>query len=134
MPGPAGRREEGSGKMTEHAQQHGAKGGSRDHAEPNYMGVFGTLFVLTVAEIGVTQVPIAKFAMISMLVVLAFVKAFLVAMYFMHLKFENRTLALIAATPIVLCIFLMFMLLPDADPAKVKRPAAAPAPASATHS
>jgi cytochrome c oxidase subunit IV len=34
-------------------------------------------------------------------------------MYFMHLKFERRTLAIIALTPVILCIMLMFMLLPD---------------------
>jgi hypothetical protein len=31
----------------------------------------------------------------------------------MHLKFERRTLLLIAVTPVLLCIFLMFMLVPD---------------------
>jgi hypothetical protein len=34
-------------------------------------------------------------------------------MYFMHLKFERRTLMLVAVTPVILCVFLMFMLVPE---------------------
>jgi hypothetical protein len=34
-------------------------------------------------------------------------------MYFMHLKFERTTLGLIAVTPLVLCVLLVFALLPD---------------------
>jgi cytochrome c oxidase subunit 4 len=96
-----------------------------DHEEPNYMGVFLALFILTVVEVGVVFLPLAKLAIGAMLVIVAFVKAILVAAYFMHLKFENRTLAVIAATPIILCIGLLFALLPDADPDKVTRPASA---------
>src|SRR5260221_194854 len=120
--------------MAEQAQQPQAHGTSHGHAEPNYMAVFVALAVLTVVEIALVRVPISKAAIISMLVLLAFTKAVLVAMYFMHLKFEKRTLALIAGTPIILCVMLLFALLPDANPAKVKRPAAVPAPAPATSS
>lgn len=116
--------------MTEQAQQAQAHG----HEEPNYMAVFIALAVLTVVEIAVVFMPLARFAIGAMLVILAFTKAVLVAMYFMHLKFEKRTLAVIAGTPILLCVMLMFALLPDSDPAKVKKPAAAPAPAPSTHS
>jgi len=102
-----------------------------DHPEPNYIGVFLALFVLTVVEVGIVFVPIHRFVIGGMLVMLAFAKAILVAAYFMHLKFENRTLALIAATPIVLCIGLMFALLPDAERGISQRPeSAATAPAS----
>ncbi|MBI3450017.1 MAG: cytochrome C oxidase subunit IV family protein [Acidobacteria bacterium] len=114
--------------------QHNAGGAAHaDHAEPNYMAVFVALAVLTVVEVVMVFMPISRLAIGAILVTLAFTKAILVAMYFMHLKFEKRTLAVIAATPIALCVFLMFMLLPDADPAKVKHPAAPPAPAAATH-
>jgi caa(3)-type oxidase subunit IV len=53
----------------------------------------------------------------SLLVILAVWKAALVAMYFMHLKFERRTLAMIAVVPFILCLFLILMLLPDIGPA-----------------
>jgi len=40
-------------------------------------------------------------------------KAALVAMFFMHLRFERVTLGVIAFTPLVICVFLVFMLTPD---------------------
>lgn len=83
------------------------------HAEPNYMGVFYWLAALTIIEVGVTFLPITKFGQGVLLVVLAFTKAALVALYFMHLKFERRTMLVVAATPVILCVFLMLMLLPD---------------------
>ena len=58
--------------------------------------------------------PIAKLLIATLLVGMALTKAILVAAYFMHLKFERRTLAVIAATPLALCVFLVLMLLPDA--------------------
>ncbi len=83
------------------------------HDEPNYMGVFYMLAVLTVVEIGIIYVPIAKLIIAFGLVILAVAKAALVGMYFMHLKFEKRTLGLIALTPMVICTLLIFALLPD---------------------
>jgi cytochrome c oxidase subunit IV len=83
------------------------------HAEPNYMAVFYWLAALTVIEVAVTFLPLTKIALGAILVVLAFTKAALVALYFMHLKFERRTLILIAVTPVILCVFLMFMLIPE---------------------
>lgn len=86
---------------------------SDDHKEPNYMGVFYALSVLTALEIGVIYLPIARLAIGLLLVSLALVKAMLVAMYFMHLKFEKTTLGIIALTPLILCTLLIFALLPD---------------------
>jgi caa(3)-type oxidase subunit IV len=61
-------------------------------------------------------VPIHRFAILALLVALAVAKAVLVALYFMHLKFERRTLAFIALSPFVLCLFLILMLMPDIYP------------------
>ena len=86
------------------------------HNEPNYMGVFRWLLALTLLELGVIYVPIHRMGILALLVVLAISKAALVALYFMHLKFERLTLALIALSPFVLCVFLILMLLPDIHP------------------
>jgi cytochrome c oxidase subunit IV len=83
------------------------------HAEPNYMGVFYWLAALTAIEVAVVYLPLTKLALGAILVVLAFTKAALVALYFMHLKFERRTMLLVAVTPVILCVFLMFMLIPE---------------------
>jgi cytochrome c oxidase subunit IV len=86
------------------------------HDEPNYMGVFWWLLVLTLLELGVIYMPVHRLAILALLVVLAITKAALVALYFMHLKFERRTLGLIAISPFLLCLFLILMLLPDIHP------------------
>ena len=86
------------------------------HNEPNYMGVFWWLLVLTLLELGVIYMPVHRLGILALLVVLAITKAALVALYFMHLKFERLTLGLIALSPFVLCIFLILMLLPDIHP------------------
>ena len=83
------------------------------HTEPNYMGVFWWLLALTIIEIAVIYTPLAKLIIVILLIGLALSKASLVALYFMHLKFERVTLGLIALTPLILCIFLILMLLPD---------------------
>jgi cytochrome c oxidase subunit 4 len=77
------------------------------------MNVFYALAVLTAVEIGIIYVPIAKVAIAVMLVILALAKAALVAMYFMHLKYEKRVLGIIAMTPLILCTLLIIALLPD---------------------
>ncbi len=86
------------------------------HDEPNYMGVFWWLLALTLLELGIIYVPIHRMAILALLVVLAVSKAVLVALYFMHLKFERVTLGLIALSPFILCVFLILMLLPDIFP------------------
>ena len=84
-----------------------------DHKEPNYMGIFYLLTALTALEIGVVFVPMAKLIIAIALIGLALVKATLVALYFMHLKFEKRTLGINALTPLILCTLLIVSLLPD---------------------
>jgi cytochrome c oxidase subunit IV len=86
------------------------------HAETNYMGVFWWLLVLTIAEVAVIYTPIARLAVVILLVSMAISKAALVALYFMHLKAERLTLGLVALSPFVLCVFLILMLLPDIFP------------------
>ena len=86
------------------------------HAEPNYIGVFWWLLALTIIEIAVIYMPMAKVIIVILLVGLALSKAALVALYFMHLRFERFTLSLIALTPLILCVFLILMLSPDIHP------------------
>ena len=84
-----------------------------DHKHPNYMAIFWYLAILTVVEIGVVFLPFGKLINGTLLCALAVGKAALVAMYFMHLKFETRTLGLIAITPLIIATLLVFVILPD---------------------
>jgi cytochrome c oxidase subunit IV len=85
-----------------------------EHKHPNYMAIFWVLAVLTVIEIAVVFLPFGKVVNGTLLCALALTKAALVAAYFMHLKFETRTLALIAVTPLTIATLLVFVILPDA--------------------
>ena len=77
------------------------------------MAIFAYLSVLTLLELAVVYAPIPRPLMIGSLIGLAWVKACLVAMYFMHLRFERRTLAIIAIVPVILITELTFALTPD---------------------
>jgi len=93
--------------------QAAVPGHAVDHAEPNYIAIFIYLSVLTGVELIVYAMGLPQVAKVGLLIALAFAKAVLVAMYFMHLAVERRTLAVIAIIPIILVTFLCFMLLPD---------------------
>ena len=83
------------------------------HKQPNYIVIFWWLLALTILEVGVIFTPMARMLIAILLVGFALSKASLVAMFFMHLKFERTTLGLIAMTPLLLCVLLVFALLPD---------------------
>lgn len=83
------------------------------HKHPNYMAVFWWLAALTVIEIAVVFMPFGKITVGVLLCALALGKAGLVALYFMHLKFETRSLGVVAITPLVIATLLVFLLLPD---------------------
>ena len=93
--------------------QAAVPGHAVDHAEPNYIAIFIYLSVLTGVELLVYGMGLPQVAKVGLLIALAFAKAVLVAMYFMHLAVERKTLAVIAIIPIILVTFLCFMLLPD---------------------
>ena len=80
---------------------------------PSYMTIFWYLAILTVVEIAVIFMPIAKTAIAVMLVSLASAKAALVALFFMHLRLEVKTLGYIALTPVLIGTLLVLVLLPD---------------------
>ena len=69
---------------------------------PNYVGVCWGLLVLTIIEVAVAYQSIGRGVKIGTLLTLAITKALLVALYYMHLKFDRRLLTLIAATPFFL--------------------------------
>ncbi len=70
------------------------------HSRP-YGRIFLSLFVLTIFEIFIANLHFAKAPIIVTLVFLAFVKAALVAMFYMHLRFEKLFLTLTLVAPLV---------------------------------
>ena len=88
-----------------------AENGHKDH--PKYMNIFWWLLALTIIEVAVAIPEYSIVLKAILLIGLACSKAALVAIYFMHLKFERKTLAAIVITPFIICVFLVIMLMPD---------------------
>ena len=80
---------------------------------PNYVMVWVALAVLTAVEVGITYLSWSKTTMLVVLVGLAVWKAVLVAMYFMHLKYEKRPLRILAVAPIPLAFILVLAVITE---------------------
>ena len=103
------------------------------HEQRRYLQVFAWLAILTAIEIAVIYLPIPHFVIGVMLVMLAASKAALVALFYMHLANEKRTLTYIALTPAFLCVLLIFALLPDLGAITRALTHATPPPVEAHH-
>ncbi len=80
---------------------------------PNYLAVWGALFVLTVLEVTAVYLGLPRHLLVLALLLLAGWKALLVALYFMHLRFEPKRLALVAMTPLPLGVILVVAVLQE---------------------
>ena len=87
--------------------------GHEDHPKVPYFAIAGILFVMTVITIAVSFVNLGKAGNVLLALAVASFKASLVMMFFMHLKYEKRTLVLIALAPFLLAAILAFALFPD---------------------
>jgi cytochrome c oxidase subunit 4 len=99
--------------MESHAS-HGTAAAPHGAKKTNYYLIWLILFILTVAEVGVAFLShIPKNILIIVLLLMAVWKALLVAMYYMHLRFEPRKLWLIAAAPLPLAVILVVIVLSE---------------------
>ncbi|HCK34237.1 MAG TPA: hypothetical protein DHW20_03610 [Gemmatimonadetes bacterium] len=82
------------------------------HKPPPYMLVWVGLFALTIMEvIYATLSSIPKIWLAIGLMAMAFLKAYWVAIYYMHLKWEPKRLWLLVSVPIPLIMILIFVVL-----------------------
>lgn len=79
----------------------------KKHAHPSYIGIWVILAVLTGVELTVAFLPWHKNVIILILVGLAFWKAALVGLYYMHLRFEPNRLRILAIAPLPLIAVLV---------------------------
>jgi cytochrome c oxidase subunit IV len=83
------------------------------HAHPNYVGIWFALAALTGLELTVAFLPWSKLTLILILIGLAVWKAVMVALYFMHLRFETGRLRLLAAAPLPFTVILVIAVLQE---------------------
>lgn len=85
------------------------------HAKhPPYVGIWVLLAVLTAAELGVAFFEHwPKKVVIVVLVFLALWKAMLVALYYMHLRFESTRLRIMVVAPLPLAVILVMAVITE---------------------
>ena len=89
-------------------ESHGEQG----HNAP-YMLIWGVLLVMTLAEVGYAFLSLPKFWLALGLMVMAVWKAILVALYYMHLRWEPRRLWVLVAVPLPLVVILITAVLTE---------------------
>jgi cytochrome c oxidase subunit 4 len=113
-----------------HAHAHSGHS-ERGHVVPLWLlgAVFGGLILLTWATVAVTYVDLGSFNIV-IAVGIAFVKAVFVALYFMHLRWDNpfNAIALIASLLFV-SLFIVFAIIDTSSYKPVQRNPAGFAPA-----
>lgn len=85
------------------------------HKSPNYVMIFVWLIVITAAEVGVGYIPhtvVPAGITYPILLIMALAKVVLVALYFMHLRYDNRwfLMIMLAAIPFVVLFILALIL------------------------
>ena len=78
-----------------------------------YLTVFAALALLTALTVGISELHLARSAAVLMAVFIAGVKASLIVLFFMHLKFEKGWIHWALLTALFLVLVLIFLVLPD---------------------
>ncbi len=82
---------------------------SESHPQPNYGAIFLALLFFTIVEIFAANMPLPKLYVALVLIAFALVKAALVAIFYMHLKFEKLKLTLIVLSPFIFAAILVLL-------------------------
>ena len=88
----------------------------KNHTQPNYLGVFVALAILTVVEVGVTYLPVPR---VPILIPLALIKASLVALFYMHLKYDKPAFTVVFGMGLFVGIGLILAMIALFHPALV---------------
>lgn len=86
---------------------------SDSSAVKTYIVAFAWLVIFTAAELFAAGSGIPRHALVAVILATALGKALLIALFFMHLKFENRLVWLLPGIPLFFIIAFVFGLCPD---------------------
>lgn len=79
-----------------------------------FVTVWIGLVLVTFLEVWLAYIHLNLTLMLVLLIGLSVVKAAMIMSYFMHLRYERATLALLLIPALVICICLMAIIFPDA--------------------
>jgi caa(3)-type oxidase subunit IV len=80
---------------------------------PNYVAIWGWLVALMITGLAASFLPGARGLAVVLIFATAVAKALLVALNYMHLKFEPRLIYAIAIVPVLFLLVLTVALFPD---------------------
>lgn len=86
---------------------------TRANAHPNYVAIWIWLLALLGVGLGASGLPGARPVAVTLIFATAIAKALLVALNYMHLRFEGRLILAIAAVPVLFAAILTVALFPD---------------------
>jgi cytochrome c oxidase subunit 4 len=97
--------------MAEHTETHPH---AAEHAHPGakeYLAIATVLTVITAIEVAAFYIPAFKPVLVPVLLTLSALKFALVAMFYMHLKFDHRIFSWLFVTPMVIAALVIIALL-----------------------
>lgn len=80
---------------------------------PNYVAIWGWLVALMLVGLAASFLPGARALAVALIFATAVAKALLVALNYMHLRFEPRLIYAIAVIPVLFVLGLTVALFPD---------------------
>lgn len=86
---------------------------SAEKVHPPYMLIWFILAVLMFGKVGIMMLGLPTAVSVTLLVIVSLTSALLVAMYYMHLRFEPKKLWFIAAVPIPLIFILILTVIQE---------------------
>ena len=96
--------------MSDHGHDRGP--GEKQHpGGKEYLGIAVVLTVITAIEVAVFYVPAMKPMLVPTLLVLSALKFALVAMFYMHLKFDHRLFSWLFVVPMIVAAGVILALL-----------------------
>ena len=85
----------------------------QEHAHPRYYLIWFILAALTLAEVFYAFLDLPKVVLAVGLIVMAVWKAVLVAMYYMHLRYEPARLWIMAISPLPFAVILVLFVITE---------------------
>ena len=99
---------------TPHAAHHEGHAPAEGHGHPGarqYLGIAIVLTLITAFEVAIFYVPAMKPMLVPTLLSLSALKFALVAMFYMHLKFDHRLFSWLFVVPMVIATFVILALM-----------------------
>ena len=101
--------------MSEEEMMQQAAEAHQHEGHTQFFVAWGALLVLTAIEVYLGYQNMQAVKMLSILMVLSIVKASLIILYFMHMKFETTRMRRVLMAALVICLSLMTMFFADAQ-------------------